>query len=101
MNENRSITTELSHVRRNLGVCPQTNVIFPMLTVEEHLNFFAKIKVCLCVMVSHKYMCVLVALYTHIYVILLVILFMKWKCSNKQAHTYIHTYMHTNIYIYV
>jgi ABC-type multidrug transport system ATPase subunit len=30
--------------RVGLGVCPQTNVVFEALTVEEHLAFFAKVK---------------------------------------------------------
>jgi hypothetical protein len=31
-------------VRRHLGVCPQHNVLYPNLTVEEHLLLFASFK---------------------------------------------------------
>jgi len=40
----RSIARDLSAVRQQLGVCPQTNVLFPSLTVSEHLYFFARVK---------------------------------------------------------
>ncbi len=41
----KSLVADLAAVRSGLGVCPQTNVVFPALTVEEHLYFFARIKV--------------------------------------------------------
>ncbi|KAH3745165.1 ATP-binding cassette transporter subfamily A [Pelomyxa schiedti] len=34
---NNSVTTDMGRIRRSLGVCPQRNVIFPQLTVKEHL----------------------------------------------------------------
>jgi ABC-type multidrug transport system ATPase subunit len=34
----------LTQVRRHLGVCPQHNVLYPNLTVEEHLLLFASFK---------------------------------------------------------
>ncbi|XP_076150268.1 phospholipid-transporting ATPase ABCA1a isoform X1 [Alosa pseudoharengus] len=40
----RDIQTELSTIRQNLGVCPQHNVLFSMLTVEEHIWFYASLK---------------------------------------------------------
>ena len=42
----RNLQSDLAGVRGTvgLGVCPQTNVVFDSLTVEEHLDFFAKIK---------------------------------------------------------
>lgn len=40
----RSIVTELEQVRDSLGVCPQHDVLFHHLTVEEHLWLFAKLK---------------------------------------------------------
>jgi ABC-type multidrug transport system ATPase subunit len=40
----KSISTELGQVRQQLGVCPQTNVMFPSLTVDENLFFFARVK---------------------------------------------------------
>lgn len=38
------LTDELPAIRQITGVCPQQNVLFPMLTVEEHLMFFGKTK---------------------------------------------------------
>ncbi|XP_050311852.1 phospholipid-transporting ATPase ABCA3 isoform X2 [Anthonomus grandis grandis] len=38
------IRTDIKRVRENLGLCPQHNVIFDELTVEEHLYFFSKLK---------------------------------------------------------
>uniref|UniRef100_A0A7S2W446 ABC transporter domain-containing protein n=1 Tax=Mucochytrium quahogii TaxID=96639 RepID=A0A7S2W446_9STRA len=35
---------EMKQIRHSLGVCPQTNVLFPELTVREHLQIFAGIK---------------------------------------------------------
>ncbi|KAK3507673.1 hypothetical protein QTP70_032792 [Hemibagrus guttatus] len=40
----RDIRTDLSAIRQNLGVCPQHNVLFSMLTVEEHIWFYARLK---------------------------------------------------------
>ncbi|KAA8595046.1 hypothetical protein FQN60_012181 [Etheostoma spectabile] len=40
----KDIRSELSAVRQNLGVCPQHNVLFSMLTVEEHIWFYARLK---------------------------------------------------------
>uniref|UniRef100_A0A3Q2YCZ2 ATP binding cassette subfamily A member 1 n=1 Tax=Hippocampus comes TaxID=109280 RepID=A0A3Q2YCZ2_HIPCM len=40
----RDIRTELSAIRQSLGVCPQHNVLFSMLTVEEHIWFYARLK---------------------------------------------------------
>ncbi|CUM57953.1 ABC transporter, putative [Bodo saltans] len=39
-----SIRNELRAVRQEIGYCPQHNVLWPELTCEEHLNFFASIK---------------------------------------------------------
>ena len=39
-----SIATDLEKVRGSLGVCPQHDVLFLHLTVEEHLWLFAKLK---------------------------------------------------------
>ena len=41
---NKDIRTEINQIRNNLGWCPQNNVLFEKLTVEEHLWFFAKLK---------------------------------------------------------
>ncbi|XP_060619641.2 phospholipid-transporting ATPase ABCA1 [Anolis sagrei] len=40
----KDIRTELSTIRQNLGVCPQHNVLFDELTVEEHIWFYARLK---------------------------------------------------------
>ncbi|XP_066471023.1 phospholipid-transporting ATPase ABCA1 [Tiliqua scincoides] len=40
----KDICSELSSIRQNLGVCPQHNVLFDELTVEEHIWFYARLK---------------------------------------------------------
>jgi ATP-binding cassette subfamily A (ABC1) protein 3 len=40
----KSINTELDAVRSSLGVCPQHDILFDMLTVTEHLELYAHIK---------------------------------------------------------
>ncbi|KAG7458914.1 hypothetical protein MATL_G00225660 [Megalops atlanticus] len=40
----KDIRSELNTIRKNLGVCPQHNVLFSMLTVEEHIWFYARLK---------------------------------------------------------
>lgn len=40
------IRTDIASVRKTLGLCPQHNILFDLLTVEEHLEFFAKLKGC-------------------------------------------------------
>ncbi|XP_034545071.1 phospholipid-transporting ATPase ABCA1-like isoform X3 [Notolabrus celidotus] len=40
----KDIRTELSAIRQSLGVCPQHNVLFSMLTVEEHIWFYGRLK---------------------------------------------------------
>ncbi|KAL3853548.1 hypothetical protein ACJMK2_017083 [Sinanodonta woodiana] len=40
------IRTSISKVRENLGMCPQHNILFDSMTVEEHLKFFALLKGC-------------------------------------------------------
>jgi ABC-type multidrug transport system ATPase subunit len=42
--EGRDICTDMPEIRKNLGVCPQHDILFPMLTVEEHLTLFASFK---------------------------------------------------------
>ena len=34
---------DMVQIRENLGLCPQHNVLFDTMTVEEHLTFFAKV----------------------------------------------------------
>ncbi|GAA6093024.1 phospholipid-transporting ATPase ABCA1b [Tachysurus ichikawai] len=40
----KDIRSELSAIRQSMGVCPQHNVLFSMLTVEEHIWFYARLK---------------------------------------------------------
>jgi ABC-type multidrug transport system ATPase subunit len=40
----QSVRTDLSSVRRNMGLCPQHNILWPQLTCWEHLDFYAAIK---------------------------------------------------------
>lgn len=37
------ITQDIANVRASLGLCPQHDILFDELTVEEHLFFFAKV----------------------------------------------------------
>ena len=37
------IRTDMSHVRSSMGLCPQHDVLFDILTVKEHLEFFAQV----------------------------------------------------------
>lgn len=40
----RDTRTDINMIRSNLGLCPQHNILFDKLTVEEHLWFYAKLK---------------------------------------------------------
>lgn len=40
----KNILTDMDDIRKNLGVCPQYDILFPELTVKEHLEIFANIK---------------------------------------------------------
>lgn len=40
----RSVRTDMAAIRQDLGVCPQFDILWPMLTVREHLSFYAHIK---------------------------------------------------------
>ena len=42
--EGLDINEDMPEIRKNMGVCPQHDVLFPELTVEEHLNMFAMFK---------------------------------------------------------
>lgn len=39
-----NIRTHIVKVRENLGICPQHNVLFDDLTVQEHIYFFSRLK---------------------------------------------------------
>jgi len=38
------IRTDIENVRGSLGLCPQHDVLFKSLTVEEHLRFFCEVR---------------------------------------------------------
>ncbi|XP_041855370.1 ATP-binding cassette sub-family A member 2 isoform X4 [Melanotaenia boesemani] len=38
------IRTEMERIRQNMGMCPQHNVLFDKLSVEEHLWFYSRLK---------------------------------------------------------
>ena len=40
-----SVRTDIEKIRTSLGLCPQHNVLYEMLTVHEHLAFFLELKV--------------------------------------------------------
>jgi ABC-type multidrug transport system ATPase subunit len=40
------VVEDIDNVRSSLGLCPQHNVLFDQLTVEEHLYFFTKVGTC-------------------------------------------------------
>ncbi|XP_053559159.1 phospholipid-transporting ATPase ABCA1-like [Bombina bombina] len=42
----KDIRTEMDSIRKDMGMCPQHNVLFDQLTVEEHLYFYAQLKGC-------------------------------------------------------
>ena len=39
------LSHDLPAIRQQMGVCPQYNVLFERLTVDEHLKFFCQLKV--------------------------------------------------------
>jgi len=41
---NYDICTDIDSVRSSLGICPQHDVLFDELTVEEHIKFFCLMK---------------------------------------------------------
>lgn len=40
----KDIRNDIQSVRKSLGLCPQHNILFDELTVEEHLKFYARLK---------------------------------------------------------
>lgn len=38
------IRTKMSEIRNNIGICLQHDCLFPQLTVQEHIEFFARLK---------------------------------------------------------
>lgn len=43
--DGHSIRTDIEAIRNSLGLCPQHNVLYDALTVQEHLSFFLELKV--------------------------------------------------------
>lgn len=39
-----SVSKQIERVHRNIGYCPQTDAIMPLLTAREHLIFFARLR---------------------------------------------------------
>jgi len=42
--QGKDVSTELHSIRRNLGVCPQHDILYPTMTVKEHLTMYASFK---------------------------------------------------------
>jgi ABC-type multidrug transport system ATPase subunit len=40
----KDIRTQMSDIREGVGICLQHDCLFPLLTVKEHVEFFAKVK---------------------------------------------------------
>ncbi|GFY96206.1 ATP-binding cassette A1 [Actinidia rufa] len=40
----KNILCDMDEIRKSLGVCPQNDILFPELTVKEHLEVFANLK---------------------------------------------------------
>ena len=43
--DGHDILTDLSGARESLGLCPQFDILWKTLTVQEHLDFFGRLKV--------------------------------------------------------
>jgi ABC-type multidrug transport system ATPase subunit len=42
--DSSSISKNVNNIRKDFGVCAQTNIIYDELTVEDHINFYANLK---------------------------------------------------------
>ena len=40
----RDVVGDMSNIRNSLGVCPQHDILYPVLTVREHLRLYAVLK---------------------------------------------------------
>jgi len=38
-----NIRRDMARIRENVGFCPQQDILFETMTVEEHLTFFARV----------------------------------------------------------
>ena len=41
--DGHSVTKDIHGVRKAMGLCPQFNILFDRLTVDEHIYFFARV----------------------------------------------------------
>ena len=63
----KDIRTDIDSVRESLGLCPQHNILFGTLTVEEHLIFFARVSLCACLSLCQGWsVCSLVSLFASV-----------------------------------
>ena len=51
------IRTDLDRVRKTLGLCPQHNILFDTMTVQEHLMFYGRVSFPTNKSLSHFTMC--------------------------------------------
>ncbi|GMH62673.1 hypothetical protein TL16_g03525, partial [Triparma laevis f. inornata] len=42
--DGKDVSTEMSEIRKDMGVCPQHDILYPELTVKEHLRLFGTFK---------------------------------------------------------
>jgi ATP-binding cassette subfamily A (ABC1) protein 3 len=42
--DGRSVVNEIGDIRKNMGVCPQEDILFPELTGEQHLWLMGRIR---------------------------------------------------------
>ena len=42
--DGRSVRDDMTGIRESLGVCPQFDVLWPDLTVREHVELYAQLK---------------------------------------------------------
>jgi ABC-type multidrug transport system ATPase subunit len=42
--DGKDIRTNMDEIRNNIGICLQHDCLFPQLTVQEHIEFFARLK---------------------------------------------------------
>ena len=43
-----NVLRDLEEIKKSLGICPQFDCLFDLLTVEEHLEFYAKVLLGIC-----------------------------------------------------
>ena len=40
----QDITADYKEIRKNVGLCPQEDILFDFMTVREHLQFYGRLK---------------------------------------------------------